>query len=289
MLMITIILILGIVSIVTALKLYQTRKNAVAPTAPKEAPAQEATPGPCEFEVCIPTPSATPTATPTPSPVVCISKSAYRDEADNTANHYQLRRLIGQNDYVSRGETVVFYILTGPADSAATYTLTDVLPQTVTYVDGDASCNYQEASRTVTCTAIQRGVAFRVRFGEDISVDITNTATVVEEGKSPSTCSLTLRPAPLLCVGLDKDKANPVLNDQIVYTCRGNGTIDHFNFRYQINGGNYTEMNNIAPSATNQNQAQITIPVNSYGSWHVQCQVCQTTNNTSCTQWGEAI
>lgn len=75
-------LILGIIAVATALKLYQAGKEPVAPTAPKKTPAQtEVTPTPTPevnpkciltFNVLAqettPSPSPTATLTPTPSP-----------------------------------------------------------------------------------------------------------------------------------------------------------------------------------------------------------------------------
>jgi len=65
--------ILGIIAVITAIRLYQLREKPVAPTVPLPAPAVEATPTPpCALTFCIlsptPTITPTPTGTVTPSP-----------------------------------------------------------------------------------------------------------------------------------------------------------------------------------------------------------------------------
>jgi len=67
----TVSLILAIIVIASARKLYQLREKPIAPTAPEPAPAAEITPvsDPCAFIICLatPTPTVTPTSTPTPT------------------------------------------------------------------------------------------------------------------------------------------------------------------------------------------------------------------------------
>jgi len=63
-------LILGIIAVITAVKLYQIGKKPVAPTAPEETPAAiEREPSQsCTLTFTVGEPTPTPTGTPTPSP-----------------------------------------------------------------------------------------------------------------------------------------------------------------------------------------------------------------------------
>ena len=94
---------------------------------------------------------------------------------------------------------------------------------------------------------------------------------------------------PLACTDLTKDKQALKIGDNVTFTCTGNPAeeLDHFNFRYQVGGGNYVYLNNIAPLAGNPNQGETALTVNQEGTWHIQCQVCPDANN-NCTAWGAA-
>lgn len=97
--------------------------------------------------------------------------------------------------------------------------------------------------------------------------------------------------AGLTCVDLTKDKETPEINDQITFACTADprDQIDHFNFRYQIDNGEYIYINNVIGSSGGPTVlARIDINIDTTGSWHVQCQVCPDETNTNCTQWGEA-
>ena len=78
--------VLGVVAVVTAVKLYQTSQEPIAPTAPLPVPAAEPTQtlvpagesSPCSLSFCIqgegtPTPTPTITVTPTPTPTGTIT------------------------------------------------------------------------------------------------------------------------------------------------------------------------------------------------------------------------
>jgi uncharacterized repeat protein (TIGR01451 family) len=82
------------------------------------------------------------------------------------------------------GDTLVytFSVRNDGPDTATGVTVTDALPDGVTYVSGDAGCTV--ASRTVTCATAdlaagaERSVSITVRVAADASGTITNAATV---------------------------------------------------------------------------------------------------------------
>ena len=71
-------LVLGVIAVITAIRFYQLRQQAVAPTAPEEPVAAEPTPTPtfqlppptetCSLSFSVPSPTPTPTPTFTPTP-----------------------------------------------------------------------------------------------------------------------------------------------------------------------------------------------------------------------------
>lgn len=78
--------ILGVVAVITAVKLYQSSQEPIAPTVPLPAPAAEPEPlltpaiepAPCSLSFCIegevtPTPTPTPTATAAPTPTGTVT------------------------------------------------------------------------------------------------------------------------------------------------------------------------------------------------------------------------
>jgi hypothetical protein len=58
-------------------------------------------------------------------------------------------------------------------------------------------------------------------------------------------------------------------------------------FRYNIDGGTYTESEAI-PISSNTNRASYEIEINQYGDWLVQCRVCSDETAIDCTEWGQA-
>ena len=102
--------------------------------------------------------------------------------------------------------------------------------------------------------------------------------------------------APFACLDLTKDIDLPEVGEIVTFTCEGDPgsqVIDHFNFRYQIDGGEYTYINDVEPlvqpmpETTVRGEIELEITA---GEWHVQCQACVIDNNGNpdCTQWGEA-
>jgi len=69
-------LILAATAVLSAIKLYQLRREPVAPTAPEKTPAQEVTPTPgCFLSFSVPSPTPTATLTPSPTPTGTLTPS----------------------------------------------------------------------------------------------------------------------------------------------------------------------------------------------------------------------
>lgn len=127
----------------------------------------------------------------TPEPV--CDKLAYQDELSNSAGSYQL---ITEQSVFEPGETVV-YALDVSLDGAPTVTLTDLLDDTLTFLDSNCGENaYNSTTDTLTCTVTPQltQIIFRATIGEAVANDtqIQNTADLAASGTAPSSCSVTV-------------------------------------------------------------------------------------------------
>lgn len=131
--------------------------------------------------------------------IVCSSKTAYKDVSTNSAGTYDISdaNLLPNNATVTPGQKIVFVVNIQPASVTKSITVTDVLPDYFTYLDGDTGCTYASANKTVTCTLAGTGAggtqrAFRVTVAADATGTLTNTANVQGQGDTLSTCSTSL-------------------------------------------------------------------------------------------------
>lgn len=132
-------------------------------------------------------------------PLVCEYKNAYRNDDRNEPGHYYLteENRIKNDETVKRGEIFVFRAYTKYYDirNPINYNFVDVLPESLIFLDANVpECNYNDATRTVTCQTSNHSDAgaFRVKVADDASGTITNTATLRAEDGTESTCSATL-------------------------------------------------------------------------------------------------
>lgn len=87
------------------------------------------------------------------------------------------------------------------------------------------------------------------------------------------------------CVSLTCNNTTFKLGDKVTLTCQSTGShIDHYEFRYQIDGGAYQS---IAASAAGANTST-PLSITKLGTYVAQCRVCRSTNSASCTVWGQA-
>ena len=109
--------------------------------------------------------------------------------------------------------------------------------------------------------------------GKDLLGSITGASYAIENPQNNIQCT-SLYPQP----------DNPQRGDTLTFTCASsvtNATINHYNFR--VNGGTPTRVDTDALQAT----YNFTVPETG-NEFNVQCQVCTSADETSCTAWGQA-
>lgn len=153
------------------------------------------------------TPSATPStpasATPTPSPNLsaeldCVVKRAYEDDSRNTAGTYYLNNEIVDTNTLSNGDTIVYNIVVENRGDAAVSdtTIDDVLSSNLTFVDASSGCNYDSASRKVSCAIgslpanTETSKSIRVKIAVAGTASINNRADVYSTNGQRDICEL---------------------------------------------------------------------------------------------------
>src|SRR3990172_4999371 len=93
------------IAIFTSIRLYQTRQESVAPTAPESEPAAGPVETVAEGGHCS---ALTFTVTPKVPGLSCEEKEAYKNDSKNTPGNYVLSQIINQGEVVSRNQTFVY-------------------------------------------------------------------------------------------------------------------------------------------------------------------------------------
>lgn len=102
-------------------------------------------------------------------------------------------------------------------------------------------------------------------------------------------------PKPLACTNLggEPDPGTLLPEDEITLTCAGSSDpsilIDHFEFRVQIDGGDWENLGTASASQTGegyQGQKLYTLP--DYGCYKIECRACVSEDSSDCTVWGQA-
>jgi uncharacterized repeat protein (TIGR01451 family) len=190
------ILLAGI-AIFTAIRLYQTRQESVAPTAPESEPAAGpvdtvATTGHCS--------ALNFTVTPRVPGLSCEEKEAYKNNSQNSTGNYVLTQLINQGDVVSRNQIFVYslkYKNTG-TKAVASAVVKDTLPTVLTFVDGQQGCSNSQGVITCSVGSVGIGatgrVSIRVKVKSTAAFDteFTNSAMLDPAEGDNSTCSIAL-------------------------------------------------------------------------------------------------
>jgi len=130
--------------------------------------------------------------------VTCGGKFAYyNDDAADPGDYTLTDALrIGQDDTVDPGEVVVYAVRLTSSETTGTATVTDPLPNNVTFVDAMDGCAYQAGSVTCSYTgAVPYTLAYRVRIADTAAAGsvITNTATVTAQGGTTTECTKSLQ------------------------------------------------------------------------------------------------
>lgn len=185
-------LVLAGVAIFTAIRLYQLRQQAVAPTAPTSKP-EAAAPNACT--------ALTFTLEEAAPGISCTTKRAWEDDIRNASPNYYLITEISSDSTVDREETFVYtvaYQNTGTS-AASGVTITDVLPAGLEFRDAGTGCTYSSSTRTVTCNigtvnaggSSQKAIRVRVLTSAAIG-SFTNTGTLNSTEGTASTCQISL-------------------------------------------------------------------------------------------------
>jgi uncharacterized repeat protein (TIGR01451 family) len=191
LLVIVITLILAVIAIITALRLYQLRSNPVAPNVPQTEPFA-ATPKGC--------PAIAFNIQETPG-LTCRSETCWSNDSRNSSSSYYLVKQILAGGEVIPGQTLVFAITyenTGKG-TATSSVVSDTLSDKFEFVDADPGCTYNSISRKVTCnigSVVTNGKsqkAIRVKVSKSATVGtLSNSATMTSSGSDNSTCQISL-------------------------------------------------------------------------------------------------
>jgi len=182
-------LILAGIAIFTAIRLYKTRQQAVAPNVPESEPeaAIRAKIDPnCSLTFALVTP------TPPPGSASCDNKVAYRNDPTNTAGSYKLSEIINPDDTVNPGEIVVFKVSVNvSATNSGIIQLVDDLGKNLTFLDSSECVYGTVVPGKLACvlTPGQTGAIYRVTVSESFNGVIENTASVTGDDQVATTCS----------------------------------------------------------------------------------------------------
>lgn len=183
-------LILAGVAIFTAIRLYQLRQEAVAPTAPTSKPKAQEVPIACQsLAFTLQQPGLN-----------CTSKRAWKDDSRNASPIYYLENEIGPNSNLTNNQIFLYsisYKNTGTATANAA-SITDILPSQVNFIDADTGCAYTSATRTVVCNLgdiTPTGNSQKI-IRVKVSISATSgpfiNSAVVSSGASTSNCEIAL-------------------------------------------------------------------------------------------------
>jgi len=92
------------------------------------------------------------------------------------------------------------------------------------------------------------------------------------------------------CVNLDQNVDEIELGDEVTFSCESSfsGYEPVAYFRYSSDDGdNWTE-EGTAHDLTSANPAEMSLTIDEYGDWIVQCQICTDDTQETCTEWGQA-
>lgn len=183
-------LILAGVAVFTAIRLYQLRQQAVAPTAPESKPKAAATPKACTAL----------TFTLQQPGLNCIAKRSWEDDSRNAPPIYYLVNEISAGSNLANDQIFLYsvsYKNTGTAVANAA-SITDILPSQIDFVDAGTGCTYASATRTVTCDlgnvapAVVSQRAIRVKVSSSATTGLFTNSAVVSSGTSTSNCKIAL-------------------------------------------------------------------------------------------------
>lgn len=153
------------------------------------------------------TPSSSPSLSPSPSPsspasasLDCVAKEVYADDSRNKAGFYYLEQRIADASTLQSGTTVTYNIIAKNNGGVSTpdTKITDVLSTSLTFVDSDADCSYDSATRTITCNmgtlnaGAQTQRSFRAQITTTSSTSIANKAEVFSSNGQRDTCEVKL-------------------------------------------------------------------------------------------------
>jgi hypothetical protein len=133
----------------------------------------------------------------------------------------------------------------------------------------------------------ENSIAFEIPCVPDTPT--SNPPSSPPPGASPSP-SVSPPPGGYSCVSLDNDPTTIALGDTVTFSCQASfsGYSPMAYFRYSTDGGaNYTALST-AYDLTANNPAQMSLQINDYGNYVVQCRVCTDSSQSNCTTWGQA-
>lgn len=93
-------------------------------------------------------------------------------------------------------------------------------------------------------------------------------------------------PVPLACIDMGYTPSSPVLGESMTFLCSGTGeNIDHYEFRYSTNSSAFQDLAEVSPPGSG---VSVPLLIDTYGSYLVQCRVCDSPDTSSCTPWTSA-
>lgn len=154
-----------------------------------------------------------------------------------------------------------------------------------TGADG-AQLSFQSGKYTTAPTG--SGVCWQIDYYKAGSITSPNWNAYCGHMGTPELCekttdsgspapSPTTPPAPM-CLNIVMSKANPVIGDQVTFTCGQVAGVTNYQFRTKLPTG---QIQDIAASAAGSNTSQA-LTISAAGTYYAQCQVC---NANGCSGW----
>ncbi len=113
----------------------------------------------------------------------------------------------------------------------------------------------------------------------DLALAILNELACPPPSPSPSPSpSPTPTPVPIVCSGIAPNITNPQIGDSINFTCTATGPVTRYEFRYQIDGGQFQSID----ASSDQPTQSFSIPISQPGDYQAQCRAC---NDSTCSDW----
>lgn len=137
-----------------------------------------------------------------------------------------------------------------------------------------ASCGSEQID--VVCNG--KNVDFRSRTNTAVCGSPSKPPTVITS-PSPSPSPSPSTTTAMSCTGISKNVATPEIGDKVTFTCAGSttpaslGSSLAYNFRYNINSGNWQTL-------ANKTSTTAELSVDACGTYAVQCRACLTTAGT---------